>query len=120
MLPWRPWVFCIATKAHGWVLFFLQCLVVTCLLFMLAGHGLFVAVVDVYIAVHGVAVILSVHRGSVFIDSILVGIISVIIIAFIISGIINCFCYHYRYYLYSPGLLNRHYSCLPFTAYFWQ
>ena len=86
---------------------------------MFAGHGLFVAVADVYIAVHGVVVILLVHRGSMLVASILAGIISVMIIAFIISGIINYFCYHYCYYLYSAGSINCHYSCSPFIAYFW-
>ena len=83
---------------------------------MFASHGLFVVLVDVYIAVHGVAVILSVYRGSVLVASILVGIISVMIIVFIISGIINCFSYHYCYYLYSAGSLNCHYSHCIFLA----
>ena len=71
---------------------------------MFAGYGLFVAVADVYIAVHCVAVILAVHHGSLLVASILVGIISDMIIAFIISG-----CLHhdrgFRHDFWPSGLL---------------
>ena len=77
VLPWCPRVLYIAAKVHGWSLFWLQCLVVTWLLFMFAAHGLFLAVGNVYIAVHSVAVIFSVHRGSMLVAPILVRIISV-------------------------------------------
>ena len=93
-VPRYPQVFCIVAETHRWSLLWLHCLVVTWLLFRFISHGVFVAVADVYVAVQGVAVLLLVHRARVLVAPIFTGIISVMIIAFIIIVIIS-YCCHY-------------------------